>query len=240
MACVFQPGRSLANWGAALEVAKKNRRTGESPEKQASGLKPVMILQLLTARLKSCPDASCLPEGVFPQPLSSPFKAHLPAPRIFMRLPCAGSRIGGPPSTAATIIVGMKPHSIGRALGIGFRVAGRAAGRRISAGAQVPRPPVLTPEESRAVGRTAGQASRGLARGVGGFLRPFRRVGGILWLEVTGVFFFLPVLVFAPTLWRVRASWIHGANHKTFMVTAAVVVAFLYLGVSSFWRARKK
>jgi fucose 4-O-acetylase-like acetyltransferase len=71
-------------------------------------------------------------------------------------------------------------------------------------------------------------------------LRPFRRVGGILWLEVTGVFFFLPVLVFSPTLWRLRASWAQGPDHRTFLLTAAVVVIFFYLSASSFWRARKK
>ncbi len=77
-------------------------------------------------------------------------------------------------------------------------------------------------------------------RGVGGFLRPFQRVGGILWLEVTGVFFFLPVLVFAPTLWRTRLSYAHGADHRTFVASAIVVVVFFYLGATSFWRARRK
>jgi hypothetical protein len=75
---------------------------------------------------------------------------------------------------------------------------------------------------------------------VGGFLRPFRRIGGILWLEVTGVFFLLPVVVFAPKLWNTRASWAHGPDHRTFLLTAGVMAVFLYLGVSSFWRARKR
>jgi hypothetical protein len=94
--------------------------------------------------------------------------------------------------------------------------------------------------EVTAEGRAARLTSRGLVRGVGGFLRPFQRVGGILWLEVTGVFFFLPVVVFGPTLWRVRASWAHGPDHRLFLVTAGVIVLFLYLGVSSFWRARRR
>ena len=75
---------------------------------------------------------------------------------------------------------------------------------------------------------------------MGGFLRPFQRVGGILWLEVTGVFFFLPVVVFGPVLWKTRLSWAHGPDHSTFVITAAIVVLFLYLSVSSFWRARKR
>ncbi len=75
---------------------------------------------------------------------------------------------------------------------------------------------------------------------MGGFFRPFQRVGGILWLEVTGVFFLLPVIVFTPNLWRMRASWAQGPDHKMFLITAGVVLVFLYLGVSSFWRARRR
>jgi hypothetical protein len=145
----------------------------------------------------------------------------------------------------------MKPHSIGRTLGIGLRVAGRIAGQRTAAGAQVtaaPGQPVVDrAAQSRAAaqnaenaGRVAGKATRGVARGVGGFLRPFGRVGAILWLEVMGVFFFLPVVVFAPTLWRIRASWLRGPDHSTFLVTAGIMVLFFYLSVNSFLRARKK
>jgi hypothetical protein len=143
----------------------------------------------------------------------------------------------------------MKPQTIGRALGIGLRVAGRIAGQRLAAGAQAaasqPAPAAAasaaqTRAAGQVAGRTAGQAARGAARGVGGFLKPFRRVGGILWLEVTGVFFALPVVVFGPVLWRTRLSWAHGPDHRTFLITAAIVVLFLYLSVSSFWRARRK
>jgi hypothetical protein len=95
-------------------------------------------------------------------------------------------------------------------------------------------------EGQRHAAKAVGSASRRLAKGTGGFLAPFRRVGGILWLEVTGVFFFLPVVVFAPTLWRIRASYAHGPDHNTFWLTAGVMLVFLYLSVSSFWRARKR
>jgi hypothetical protein len=92
----------------------------------------------------------------------------------------------------------------------------------------------------KAAAQAAAQTSGGVACGVGGFLRPFRRVGSIIWLEVTGVFFLLPVIVFGPNLWRMRASWAQGPDHRMFLITAGVVVVFLYLGVSSFWRARRK
>ena len=84
------------------------------------------------------------------------------------------------------------------------------------------------------------KASGNLARALGGFVKPFRRVGGILWLEVTGVFFLLPALVFAPTLWRTRASFLHGPDHRTCIASAIVVGVFFYLGVTSFLRARRK
>ena len=71
-----------------------------------------------------------------------------------------------------------------------------------------------------------------MTRGVGGFLRPFRRVGGILWLEMSGVFFLLPAVVFAPLLWRAAVAYPHTSDHRTLWVTAFVVAIFLYLGVS--------
>jgi Ca2+/Na+ antiporter len=133
----------------------------------------------------------------------------------------------------------MKPHSIGRALGIGMRVAGRIAGQRLVAGAAAS-PTGSTAAQNRAAGQAAGRATGSIARGIGGFLRPFRRLGGMLWLEVMGAVFFLPVVVFSSTLWRTRASYAHGPDHRTFLVTAGIVLVFLYLSASSFWRARRR
>ena len=79
-----------------------------------------------------------------------------------------------------------------------------------------------------------------MARGVGGFLRPFHRVGGIIWLEVTGVFFLLFVVVFAPLAWRTHPATIHGPYDRTFIASAVLVVVFLYLSITSFVRARRK
>ena len=148
----------------------------------------------------------------------------------------------------------MRSLFIGRVLGTGVRVAGKMVGERLAAATEpdpVPQFQSHSGTQTQSVGNTAvhkakssaakaAQASGGVARGVGGFLRPFRRVGGILWLEVTGVFFLLPVVAFAPNLLRMRASWAHGPDHRTFLVTALVVAVFLYLGLSSFWRARRK
>jgi hypothetical protein len=135
----------------------------------------------------------------------------------------------------------MKPQTIGRALGIGLRVAGRIAGQRVAAGAQAAASqPAPAAAASAAQSRVASGVAAQAARGLGGFLKPFRRVGGILWLEVTGVFFALPVVVFGPVLWRTRLSWAHGPDHRTFLITSLIVALFLYLSVSSFWRARRR
>lgn len=137
----------------------------------------------------------------------------------------------------------MKPQSIGRVLGIGVRVAGRMAGQAISGenAQRTPPPPQATSSTTAADrGRSAGQATRGVTRGLSGFFKPFRTVGGKIFLEVIGAFFFLPVVVFTPVLWRTRASWQHGPDHRTFLSASIIIVIFLYLGLSSFWRARRR
>jgi len=140
----------------------------------------------------------------------------------------------------------MKPQTVGRVLGVGLRVAGRIAGQRLAgpAGNSSARPVTVAgvggPGTQRNAVRQAGKATAGVARGLGGFLRPFRRVGGILVLEVTGVFFFLFVLVFGQMVWRMRTNYAQGPDHQKFLVAAGLMLLFLYLSVSSFWRARRK
>ena len=154
---------------------------------------------------------------------------------------------------------------IGRALGVGVRVVGRMAGQILEGpppatpgapqahrAAPVAAPQFQNPNrQSQTAGRTATQATmqaaqtvshatRSVSRGAAGFFRPFRRVGGILWLEITGVFFLLPVAVFAPFFWREAIAYHHTSDHKTLWVTGGVMALFLYLSVSSFWRARRR
>jgi hypothetical protein len=148
----------------------------------------------------------------------------------------------------ATIIDGMRPQTVGRVLGIGLRVAGRLAGQRLAGSSGNPSAPsrpvtvegVGGPGTHRTAARQAGKATASVARGVGAFVRPFRRVGGILFLEVMGVFFLLFVLVFGQMVWRTRTNYVHGPDHQKFLVAAVLMILFLYLSVSSFWRARRK
>ena len=154
---------------------------------------------------------------------------------------------------------GMKAENIGRALGIGLRVAGRMAGQKLmgeaqTAGAQqagagqagqvaagaTAREQAASAADSRVKGQAAGRTAKGLARGVGGFLKPFRRVGGILWLEMTGAFFFLFVVAVAPAAWRYKPSHLNGPYDKSFLAAVGIMVVFFYLGASSFWRARRR
>jgi hypothetical protein len=147
----------------------------------------------------------------------------------------------------------MRPQSIGRVLGTGLRVAGRIAGQRMAtAMASSPSPPpspspsasvapaVAEQRSANASHRPARPAAGGLRRGASGLLRPFRRVGGIVWLEVTGSFFLLFALAFARALWSIGASWSHAEDRPRFLFVFALMAVFFYLGVSSFWRARKR
>jgi hypothetical protein len=143
---------------------------------------------------------------------------------------------------------GMRALIIGRVMGMGLRVAGRMAGQRI-AGSGVSAPvvvaaPLRTSVDPAVRGRNAAQTMRNVSRatqqGAGGFWRSFRRAGGIVWLQVTGCFFLLPVAAFSPVLWRTRLSWAQGPDHRTFVSSAIVVTVFFYLGVTSFWRAGRK
>jgi hypothetical protein len=93
---------------------------------------------------------------------------------------------------------------------------------------------------ARQAGATAARVSTGVAKGVGGFLRPFRRVGGILFLEITGAFFFLFVILFGNWAWKLRTSYAQGPDHGKFLVFCAMTALFFYLSLSSFWRARRK
>jgi hypothetical protein len=148
----------------------------------------------------------------------------------------------------------MYPRNIGRALGIGVRVAGRIAGQRIASSAQpaasaarfnidsvgaqsaVAASTIQAQSQAQTDSHSAVHNSGSLSSGISGFLRPFRRVGGIVWLEVTGSFFLLFAAIFALRIWQ-NWSGISGIS-RDFAIGAAIV--FLYLGITSFWRARRR
>jgi hypothetical protein len=84
--------------------------------------------------------------------------------------------------------------------------------------------------------------SRRLARGAGRFgasiWRPFAHASGVLWLQITGVFFGLFTLFFvvhASQVYRV-AGW----QDRHEIVYCILAILFGWFAVSSFWRAHRK
>lgn len=150
----------------------------------------------------------------------------------------------------------MRSRTFGRALGIGVRFAGRAllegkpapgaeshsAARRDTAAAQAA--VEAAGARGRAVGLGAGRSARNVSRGGRSFARavwnPFALATGVLWLEITGMFFGLFGLFFVQHLYQLRGAWRSGPQHGRLLPYAALAVLFLYFSASSFVRARRK
>ncbi len=90
--------------------------------------------------------------------------------------------------------------------------------------------------------------TRGLARGTRRFGEavwgPFARLSGVLWLELTGVFFGLFALSAAVGAWKLRGDFHRGATNvdgQTHLALAAgVALLFGYFCISSFVRANRR
>jgi Flp pilus assembly protein TadB len=139
----------------------------------------------------------------------------------------------------------MKPESFGRKLGIGVRVAARMVGERAADAAQASR--AQAPELAQATlqrtakvaekTRAVTRASRRFGEAIWG---PIVHLGGVLWLEITGLFFALFALFFAQSVYRLRHAYLAGPDHQRFLVYAALTLVFSYFTISSFYRARRK
>ncbi|HEV2618610.1 MAG TPA: hypothetical protein VGU23_01575 [Acidobacteriaceae bacterium] len=113
-----------------------------------------------------------------------------------------------------------------------------SAARRATASAAKapPRRPRTAPVKQRVAGGTRrfGQA----------VWEPFVRLSGVLWLEVTGVFFGLFALIALSYLWKLRAAWHAGAadaaSRNSSIFAAIMFALFGYFCVSSFVRARRR
>jgi hypothetical protein len=94
----------------------------------------------------------------------------------------------------------------------------------------------------------AQETKQGLRRGSKRFgeavWRPFVRLSGVLWLEVSGVFFGVFALLALGYLWKLRGAWHAGAadasDHRSWMGAVIMLVLFGYFCVSSFVRARRR
>ncbi len=143
----------------------------------------------------------------------------------------------------------MRSKTFGRALGIGLRVAGKAllADKRLApeAAEQARLEAVRAAgRRGRSVGAGLGQGTRRLGQGTRNFSRavwnPFALATGVLWLEITGLFFILFALFFAQHLYGLRGAWRTGPEHGRFLLYSALLALFAYFAATSFLRARRK
>ena len=106
--------------------------------------------------------------------------------------------------------------------------------------------PVRTAAESAAKSvAQARQVKQGLGRGgkrLGEVVwGPFVRLSGVLWLEVSGVFFGLFALIALGYLWKLRGAWHTGAtSHRNLLGAAGMFALFGYFCVTNFVQARRR
>ena len=80
-----------------------------------------------------------------------------------------------------------------------------------------------------------------LGKGFSAFAERLWKVAHALFLEVTGVFFVLFVLVGVGATWREYAAWSAGKiGPGRVLLAVCFTVLFLYFAVTSFWRSRRK
>ena len=132
----------------------------------------------------------------------------------------------------------MEPDRLGRKLGVGVRVAGtmlrdRAAQTAHSVQQEAP----ARKERSRSAARGAKQGAKKFGQAVWG---PFAHASGVLWLEITGLFFGIFGIFFAQNAYKLRNSWRSGPEHQHFLAYTAATLLFAYFAFSSFYRARRK
>ena len=157
----------------------------------------------------------------------------------------------------------------GRALGIGARAAaktlvtavdaattpnpsgsagtpGSAAGpakdtKAGTAGVRMGQQAARTTSQVRQTGKGLKEGGKRFGEAVWG---PFVKLSGVLWLELTGVFFGIFAVFAAGGVWKMRGEWRQTAgNHDAHMhliAAAAMAVVFGYFCVSSFVKARRR
>ncbi|AXC12906.1 hypothetical protein ACPOL_3621 [Acidisarcina polymorpha] len=64
--------------------------------------------------------------------------------------------------------------------------------------------------------------------------------GGVLWLEITGLFFALFFLFFAQNVYKFRFSYKSGPDHTHFLIYSVLTVLFAAFTFSQFFKARRK
>lgn len=165
--------------------------------------------------------------------------------------------------------LGMDSVRFGRALGIGARAAARTVVTAVDA-ATAPSPaasvgakatgegPAADTKAGAAGVRMGQQAARttsqvrqtgkGLKQGTKRFGEavwgPFVKLSGVLWLELTGVFFGIFAVFAIGGVWKMRGEWRQTAGNYDVRMrligAAAMAVVFGYFCVSSFVKANRR
>jgi hypothetical protein len=160
----------------------------------------------------------------------------------------------------------------GRALGFGARSAAKALVTAVDAASApnpsaapqrpaAPQPAAPQPQPAaparpiQAAARASAQVQRnvqqtraGVARGgkrLGTSVwRPFVKLSGVLWLEMTGSFFALFALFAAQSTWTHRADLhqtpLNHTAHQHLLLSFGVTLLFAYFALSSFLKARRR
>jgi hypothetical protein len=110
-------------------------------------------------------------------------------------------------------------------------------------------PQILPPDQTKRSARKPQKTqSGGVGRGLRNFgeatWRPFVRLGGVLWMEVTGVFFGIFAAFAVSGVWRFHAAWrltaTNAREHQGLVGSVAMALLFGYFCVSNFVRARRR
>lgn len=131
----------------------------------------------------------------------------------------------------------MEPNSLGRKLGVGVRVGANMLRDRAGRASQATAPsakrdaPVYT-----ARGKAVGQGAKRFGQAVWG---PFAHAGGVLWLEITGLFFAIFALFFGQNAYKLRHAATAPERQRLALYCAGTLI-FAWFTFSSFYRARRK
>lgn len=140
----------------------------------------------------------------------------------------------------------MHAERFGKALGFGMRQAGRAVARAAEAAA-APAPasgraPVAPARHRHAAveGGHAGGLRQGARQFSAAVVRPAKRAGSVLWLEVTGFLFGMIAAVAAAGVWAGRAHLRPGPGQAHELMGVGMLVVFGWFAGSNFVRARRR
>ena len=126
------------------------------------------------------------------------------------------------------------PGSVPRSVSPEIQSPGRQGGAGTRAAQQVVR-------ARRSAATTTAGVREGSSRFGRAVWRPLVKLSGVLWLEMTGVFFGLFAVTAAVGVWKSRGE-LHGegaAEHRIWFA-AGMLVMFGYFSISSFLRARRR